>query len=120
MSKKVLITDDSMFMRRMLRQICENFSSDLEIKEATNGLDALNQCKELAPDLIFMDITMPQMNGIEATKRIKEKYPQIKVVICSAIAETEQAKEAIKFGAQELIAKPFQAEKISAVLNLLL
>ena len=112
-----MIVDDSLFMRRMLRQICENFNRNIVIEEASTGLEAVKKCDTFLPDIIFMDITMPQMDGIEATGRIKKKMPAVKLIICSAIAKTSQAKEAIANGADELIAKPFKPDKIVQILE---
>ncbi len=115
---KILIADDSKFMRLMIRRICDNASEDIETEEAGTGIEAVKKNAVFAPDLIFMDITMPQMNGIEAMQRIKKVSPDCKLVICSALANAPQIKEAIEQGADEIIAKPFQEEKILEVIKL--
>jgi len=114
---KILIADDSKFMRIKLRQVCERTKPE-EVEEAANGLEALQKCETFKPDLVFMDVTMPQMNGVEATERIKAKYPQIKVVICSAIAGTKMVQEMLEKGADEIIAKPFSDDKVLEVIDM--
>lgn len=108
---KILIADDSKFMRFQLRKICEEFSPEI-IEEAGTGIEAIRKCEKINPDLIFMDITMPQMDGVEATKIIKERWPEQKLIICSAIAESRHVKETLAMGADEIIKKPFSKEEI--------
>ena len=105
--KRILIVDDSFVMRALLRGIVTS-DPDLEVAgEATNGLEALQQVKEMAPDLVLLDIEMPHMDGIECLKllRLMSKVP---VIIVSSVAQagSPQAIEARKFGAAEVIAKP--------------
>ena len=105
--KRILIVDDSFVMRALLRGIVTS-DPDLEVAgEATNGLEALQQVKEIAPDLVLLDIEMPHMDGIECIKRLRlmSKVPGI-IVSSVAQAGSPQAIEARKFGAAEVIAKP--------------
>ena len=108
MSKKnILIVDDSFVMRALLRGIVTS-DPDLEVAgEATNGLEALQQVKEIAPDLVLLDIEMPHMDGIECLKRLR-LMSKVPVIIVSSVAQagSPQAIEARKFGAAEVIAKP--------------
>lgn len=105
--KRILIVDDSFVMRALLRGIVTS-DPDLEVAgEATNGLEALQQIKEIAPDLVLLDIEMPHMDGIECLKRLR-LLSKVPVIIVSSVAQagSPQAVEARKFGAAEVIAKP--------------
>jgi two-component system chemotaxis response regulator CheB len=105
--KRILIVDDSFVMRALLRGIVTS-DPDLEVAgEATNGLEALQQVKEVAPDLVLLDIEMPHMDGIECIKRLR-LMSKVPVIIVSSVAQagSPQAIEARKFGAAEVIAKP--------------
>ena len=105
--KRILIVDDSFVMRALLRGIVTS-DPDLEVAgEATNGLEALQQVKEIAPDLVLLDIAMPHMDGIECIKRLR-LMSKVPVIIVSSVAQagSPQAIEARKFGAAEVIAKP--------------
>jgi two-component system chemotaxis response regulator CheB len=105
--KRILIVDDSFVMRALLRGIVTS-DPDLEVAgEATNGLEALQQVKEMAPDLVLLDIEMPHMDGIECIKRLR-LMSKVPVIIVSSVAQagSPQAIEARKFGAAEVIAKP--------------
>jgi len=105
--KRILIVDDSFVMRALLRGIVTS-DPDLEVAgEATNGLEALQQVKEIAPDLVLLDIEMPHMDGIECLKRLR-LMSKVPVIIVASVAQagSPQAIEARKFGAAEVIAKP--------------
>ena len=105
--KRILIVDDSFVMRALLRGIVTS-DPDLEVAgEATNGLEALQQIKEMAPDLVLLDIEMPHMDGIECLKRLR-LLSKVPVILVSSVAQAgaPQAVEARKFGAAEVIAKP--------------
>ena len=105
--KRILIVDDSFVMRALLRGIVTS-DPDLEVAgEATKGLEALQQVKEVAPDLVLLDIEMPHMDGIECIKRLR-LMSKVPVIIVSSVAQagSPQAIEARKFGAAEVIAKP--------------
>ena len=105
--KRILIVDDSFVMRALLKGIVTS-DPDLEVAgEATNGLEALQQVKELSPDLVLLDIAMPHMAGIECLKRLR-LLSKVPVIIVSSVAQagSPQAVEARKFGAAEVIAKP--------------
>lgn len=108
---RVLIVDDSAFMRKLLKNIL--FSAGFDIAgEAENGKQALEMYAKLKPDLVTMDVVMPEMNGIEALKEIKKMDPNAKVVMCSAVGQEQMVKAAIKLGARGYIIKPFQAPKV--------
>ena len=111
MAKRVLIVDDAAFMRMMIKDIlCKN---GYEVAgEAENGLKAVEKYKELTPDLVLMDITMPEMNGIDAVKNIKAIDPGAKIVMCSAMGQQAMVIESIQAGARDFIVKPFQADRV--------
>ncbi|WP_135612983.1 response regulator [Methanococcoides sp. AM1] len=108
---KVLIVDDTAFMRKLLKNIL--FGAGFDIAgEAENGNQAVEMYRELNPDVVTMDIVMPDMNGIDALKQIKSLDNGAKVVMCTAIGQEKIVKTAIKLGAKGYIIKPFQAPKV--------
>jgi len=102
----VLIVDDTKFLREKLKEILQNSGFSV-VGEAENGVEAVELYKQLKPDLVTMDITMPKMNGIEAVKLIKEQFPNAKIIMCSAIGQQKMVVEAIEAGAKDFIVKPF-------------
>ena len=111
MTKKVLIVDDAVFMRMMVRDILEKNSFEV-VAEAENGAIAVEQYKATKPDIVTMDITMPEMNGIEALKAIKAYDPSAKIIMCSAMGQQGMVMDAIKAGAVDFIVKPFNADRV--------
>ena len=111
MATRILITDDALFMRVTLKNILTKAGYEV-IGEATNGAEAVELYKQLKPDLVTMDITMPEMDGITALKEIKSRYPDAKVVMCTAMGQQAMVKEAITSGAKDFIVKPFQPERV--------
>lgn len=111
MAKKVLIVDDAAFMRMMIKDILSKNGYEVA-GEAENGLRAVEKYKELTPDLVLMDITMPEMNGIDAVKNIKAIDPGAKIVMCSAMGQQAMVIESIQAGARDFIVKPFQADRV--------
>lgn len=109
--KKVLIVDDAAFMRAILRRILEENGYQV-IGEADNGVDGVERYKDLQPDIVTMDITMPEMGGIEALKTIKEFDSAAKVIMVSAMGQEFMVKDAILSGAQTFIVKPFKEDYI--------
>lgn len=111
MAKKGLIVDDAAFMRMMLKEILTK--SGYEIAgEAVNGKEAVEMYKSQTPDFVTMDITMPEMDGIEALKEILKIDSGAVVIMCSAIGQQANVLEAIKLGAKDFIVKPFQPERV--------
>lgn len=108
---RVLIVDDTAFMRKLLRNILFSGGFDI-VGEAENGKQAVEMYKQLKPDLVMLDIVMPEMNGIEALKAIKQIDPNAKVIMCTAVGQEKIVKAAIKLGAKGYIVKPFQAQKV--------
>jgi len=114
--KRVLVVDDAAFMRMSLKNILERNGFQVA-GEAENGFVAISKYKELNPDIVTMDITMPELNGIEALKKIKNFDSKAKVVMVSALGQEQMIKEAILSGASYFIVKPFKEEHVIEVLN---
>ena len=111
MSKKVLIVDDAAFMRMMIKDILTKNGYEV-VGEAQDGAQAVEKYKELSPDLVTMDITMPEMDGITALKQIKQVDSEAKVIMCSAMGQQAMVIDAIQAGAKDFIVKPFQADRV--------
>ncbi len=109
--KNILISDDAAFMRMMIKDILTKNGYDV-VGEAENGAIAVEKYNELKPDLVIMDITMPEMDGIEAVKTIKGNDPDAKIIMCSAMGQQAMVIEAIQAGAKDFIVKPFQADRV--------
>ena len=116
MGKKVLIVDDAAFMRMMIKNILTKNGFEV-VGEASNGVEAVELYKKLKPDLVTMDITMPEMDGIEALKKIKEIDPNAKVIMVSAMGQQQLVIEAIQAGAKDFIVKPFQPDRLLEAVN---
>lgn len=111
MANRILIVDDAAFMRMMLKNILT--TSGLEVVgEAINGKEAVEKYEELKPDLVTMDITMPEVDGLQGLKILKSKYPEAKVIMCSAMGQQTMVIDAIQSGASDFIVKPFQADRV--------
>lgn len=111
MANKILIVDDAAFMRMMIKDILTKNGYEV-VGEAENGLKAVEKYKELLPDLVLMDITMPELDGIQALKKIREYNGDAKIVMCSAMGQQAMVIESIQAGAKDFIVKPFQAERV--------
>lgn len=109
--KNILIVDDAAFMRMMIKDILSK-NGYVVVGEAENGAKAVEKFKELAPDLVIMDITMPEMDGIEAVKIIKSIDSNANIIMCSAMGQQAMVIESIQAGAKDFIVKPFQAERV--------
>ncbi len=111
MSKRILIVDDAAFMRMMIKNILSKNGYEV-VGEAENGAVALQLFTELKPDLVTMDITMPEMDGIQGVKAIRGVDPNANIVMCSAMGQQSMVMEAIQAGAKDFIVKPFQQDRI--------
>ena len=111
MAKNVLICDDAAFMRMMIKDILTKNGYNVA-GEAENGAKAVEKYAELKPDLVLMDITMPEMDGIQALKNIKASDGNACVIMCSAMGQQAMVIEAIQAGAKDFIVKPFQADRV--------
>lgn len=107
---RILIVDDAAFMRHMLTQMVDGVHE--VCGEAANGVEAIQKYKELRPDIVTMDITMPDMQGIDAVKEILAFDPHAKILMCSAMGQRQMVLEAMKTGAKDFVVKPFQKERI--------
>jgi two-component system chemotaxis response regulator CheY len=116
MSKKVLIVDDAPVIRSLLKNILIRNGFDV-VGEAGDGSEALEKYKELSPDAVTMDITMPDVNGIEGVKLILSHDPNAKIVMISAIDQRKYLLEAIKAGATDYIVKPFEDDRVVSALE---
>ena len=108
---KVMICDDAAFMRMMIKDILTKNGYEIAA-EAENGQKAVEKYPEAKPDLVLMDITMPEMDGIQALKKIKEVDGGANVIMCSAMGQQAMVIEAIQNGAKDFIVKPFQADRV--------
>ncbi|MDD2480759.1 MAG: response regulator [Lutispora sp.] len=111
MANSILIVDDAAFMRMMIKDVLSKNGFTI-VGEAENGAKAVEKYKELNPELVIMDITMPEVDGIQAVKEIKKINPLAKIIMCSAMGQQAMVIEAIQAGAKDFIVKPFQAERI--------
>ena len=114
--KNVLIVDDSRTSRRFLKDILERAGYNIA-GEAINGQEGYDQYVKLNPDIVTMDITMPEVDGIESLKLIRKYNPEAKVIMITAAGQKEKMMEAVKFGAVEFITKPFLEENVLAALK---
>ena len=111
MAKSILICDDAAFMRMMIKDILVKNGYNIA-GEAENGAKAVEKYQETKPDLVLMDITMPEMDGIQALKKIKAIDPNASVVMCSAMGQQAMVIESIQSGARDFIVKPFQPDRV--------
>ncbi|MCL6571021.1 MAG: response regulator [Bacillus sp. (in: Bacteria)] len=113
---RVLIVDDAAFMRMMLKDILTKNGLTV-VGEAVNGADAIEKYGELNPDVVTMDITMPEMDGITSVKKIRALHPQANIIMCSAMGQQPMVLEAIQAGAKDFVVKPFQADRVINSIN---
>jgi len=111
MAKNILICDDAAFMRMMIKDILTKNGYNIA-GEAENGQKAVEKYNETKPDLVMMDITMPEMDGLQALKKIKETDANAKIIMCSAMGQQAMVIESIQNGAKDFIVKPFQADRV--------
>jgi len=113
---KILIVDDAAFMRMMLKNILTSNGFEI-VGEAENGVQAVEKYKELKPELVTMDITMPEMDGIAAVKEIMKIDPNARIVMVSAMGQQVMVIEAIQAGAKDFVVKPFQPDRVLEAIN---
>ncbi len=111
MIKNIMLVDDSAFMRTIIKNVLTKNGYSI-IGEAENGKIAVELYSKLKPDVVFMDVVMPEMNGIESVKNIKANDPNAKIIMCSSSGQQAVVMEAINAGARGFITKPFQEAKI--------
>lgn len=108
---KILLVDDAAFMRKVIKDTLSK-SGYMDLYEAVDGADAVEKYDEIKPDLVIMDITMPNMDGLEALKTIRSKDPNANIVMCSAMGQETMVIDAVRSGAKDFIVKPFKAERV--------
>lgn len=113
---KILVVDDAKFMRMTLANIINKSEHEI-VGEGENGRHAVELYRELQPDLVTMDITMPEMSGLEAVKAIKAEFPNAKIIMCSAMGQQKMVVEAIEAGAKDFIVKPFDETRVLDAIN---
>ncbi|MBX6352305.1 MAG: response regulator [Thermoflavifilum sp.] len=111
MGKRILIVDDAAFMRMMIKDILTKNGYEIA-GEAADGVQAVEKYQQLRPDLVTLDITMPEMDGLEALRRIRAIDPNARVIMCSAMGQQAMVIDAIQAGARDFVVKPFQAERV--------
>ena len=116
MSKRILLVDDAVFMRMKLKDILEKNGYEV-VGEAQSGVEAIEKYMSEKPDLVTMDITMPEMDGVTALKKIKEIDPKAKVIMCSAMGQQSMVMDAIQAGAIDFIVKPFDNDRVIESIN---
>jgi two-component system chemotaxis response regulator CheY len=116
MAKTALIADDSAFMRHVLSGIFKKYGFEI-VSEATNGVEAIDLYRRYHPDVVTMDITMPEVDGLKAIKEIHSQDPKACILVVSAMGQNSVALEAFEYGASDFIVKPFQPDRIAQVLK---
>ena len=116
---KIMLVDDAAFMRMMVKNALTKSGYD-NFVEAQDGAEAVKKYDEEKPDMVIMDITMPNMDGLQALKTIRENDPNAKVVMCTAMGQEGMVVDAIKSGAKDFIVKPFNADRIVQTVNTIL
>jgi len=115
MAFRVLLADD-LFMRMVQKEVLEAKGFQI-VGEASTGTEAVAMYEQLRPDIVVLDITMPEMNGLEAMKRIFALEPDAKIIICSAIGQQSLIVDAINSGIKDFIVKPFKPERLLSAIN---
>lgn len=113
---RILIVDDAKFMRLTLSNILMKANHEV-VGEGENGREAVEMYRQLHPDLVTLDITMPEMSGLDAIKEIKKEFPQAKVIMCSAMGQQKMVVESIEAGAKDFIVKPFDEGRVLDAIN---
>ena len=119
MSRTVLVVDDAIFMRTMIGDILKQAGIEV-VGEAASGVEAVQRYKELKPDLVTMDIVMPDMGGIDAVREIIKEDPEARILMCSAMGQQGLVVEAIQAGARDFVVKPFQPSRVIEAVQRLL
>ena len=114
-----LVVDDAIFMRTVLKKMLSEAGFNV-VGEAGNGIQAIEMAQQLKPDIVTLDITMPEMDGIEAIEKILEVSPNTKIIMCSAMGQHSKVVEAIKKGARDFVVKPFEKTRVlQAIYNVM-
>ena len=113
---RIMVVDDSMLMRNKLIKVLEGLRYEV-VETASDGVEAIEKFRECLPDIVTMDISMPNMNGIKAVEAIIKEFPKAKIIMLSAINQKALVVEAIEKGAKHYIVKPFSEEKVRSVID---
>ena len=116
MATRVLVVDDAAFMRHMIKDILGGMGCEV-VGEAVNGEEACQKYEEFKPDLVTMDLIMPKKGGLDALKEIREKDPDAKVVVISAVDQRKTLMDALKHGAADYVVKPFEKERVEEAIG---
>lgn len=114
--KKILIVDDSLQIRKSLRDILERYEYNI-VGEASTGIEAIKLFNSLYPDIVMLDIIMPQLGGIETLRMLRSLNKDVKVIMVSALDSLDKAKECMRAGANHYILKPFEESKVIKIIN---
>ena len=112
--KRLLVVDDALIMRAMIKDIAQQAGWEIA-GEATNGRECLERFRELSPDLVTLDIVMPELDGVKALRQLREEHPNAAVVMVSAIDQKEKLAECIRLGARDFIVKPFDRDHLRSL-----
>ena len=112
----VMVVDDALFMRMTIKKMLEAHGHTV-VGEAGSGVEAVKRYAEIKPDIVMLDITMPDMDGVSALKRIKEIDAQARVIMCSAMGQQAMVAQAIQYGAKDFVVKPFEESRILAAID---
>jgi two-component system chemotaxis response regulator CheY len=115
-SLRFLVVDDAIFMRTVLKKMLTEEGFEV-VGEAGNGIDAIQMAAKLKPDIVTLDITMPEMDGIRAVPEILKVSPSSKIIMCSALGQQAMVVDAIKKGAKDFIVKPFEKSRVLQAIN---
>lgn len=113
---KVLICDDSLLIRTQLTDFFSRLENT-EVYQAVNGFDAINLFEKVSPDVLFLDVVMPEMNGLECLKRIKQLNADAIVIMLSSVGTKENLREALELGATDFIQKPWKEEQLISLMS---
>ncbi len=116
MSTRILLADDLSFMRMVQKEILEEKGYEV-VGEASDGIEAIEKYKALRPDIVILDITMPNMNGLEAMHKIFDIDRSARIIMCSALGQQQLIVEAIKAGVKDFIVKPFKPERMLSAIE---
>ena len=116
MEKRILVVDDATFMRMMIKDILTGHGFEIA-GEAENGFQAVSMYKSLTPDLVVMDITMPEMDGIRAVREIMKANSKARIIMCSAMGQQAMVIQSIQSGALDFVVKPFQPDRVIEAVN---
>ncbi len=116
MPSRVLVVDDAMFMRHMIKGILTGMGHEI-VGEAADGVEACQKYEELHPDMVTLDLVMPNMGGLDALKEIRAKDPKAKVVVISALDQRQSLMDALKQGATDYVVKPFDKDRVEEAIK---